>query len=426
MTGLTAEFSPGRKPWVGANQDTSESPSGGDRITLVLFLLVSLILCVAPSAFAANWTAPATDLAKAVAGATGPGNVTLAVTNSSSLSKADVVDIQHTLETQLRSSDVRIVSGSTANSDVRVTLSENLQGYVWVAEIKQGNETQVEMVSVPRTEAPAVPHSGPSVSIRKTLLWSQPTPILDAYVDDKRMVLLDAASVSTLALHDGKWQPEQTIAINASHSFPRDLRGLLVPMKDRLADVYLPGTMCNVAAGSSGIALSCRDSDDPWPFGPRSALFNSGRNYFTGVLFPAVNKPPGPFYSVVALPRSGYNLLALTAVDGRVHLNDGTNDQVLSPSTTADWGSDIAALKSSCGAGTQILVTSAGDDTATESLRAFEIPDREAVQVSAAADFPGPITALWTHGDGSSVTAVAHHLRTGRYEAYSVSVTCNQ
>ena len=415
MTGLTKEFSPGRKPWV-----------RDDKIALLLFVLISILLCLAPSSFAANWTPAATDLAKAVAGATGPGTVTLVVANTSSLSKADVADIQHTLETQLRASGVRIVSGSNANSDVHVTLSENLQGYLWVAEIKQGNETQVEMVSVPRTEAPAAPHSGPSVSIRKTLLWLQPTPILDTYVDDKRMVLLDAASVSTLALHDGKWQPQQTIAINASHSFPRDLRGLLVPMKDRLADVYLPGTMCNVAAGSSGIALSCRDSDDPWPLGPRSALFNSGRNYFTGALFPAVNKPAGPFYSLAALSRPGYNLLALTGVDGRVHLNDGSNDRVLSSSATSDWGTDIAAIKSSCGGGTQILVSNAGDDTAMNSLRAFEIPDREAVQVSAAADFPGPITALWTHGDGSAVTAVAHNLRTGSYEAYSVSVTCNQ
>lgn len=419
MTGLK------RDQTRGANPSTDSNSHAIDRKSLILFLLISILLCIAPSAFGSDWSTPATDFGKSIAGATGPGTITFAVTNSSSLTKADVGDIQHTLELQLRSSGVRIVTGSNANSDVRVTFSENLQGYLWVAEIKQGTETQVEMISVPRTEAPALAHSGPSVTIHKTLLWSQPTQILDAYVDDKRMVLLDATSVSTLVSHDGKWQRDQTINISSSHGFPRDMRGLLIPAKDRLADAYLPGTICNVAGGG-GIALSCRDSDDPWPLGPRSALFNSGRNYFTGALFPVVSKPAGPFYSMVALPRSGYDLLALTGLDGRVHLNDGTNDRVLSSSTTSDWGSDIAALKSNCGGGTQILVTSAGDDTMSDSLRAFEIPDREAVQVSAAADFPGPITALWTHGDGSSVTAVAHNLRTGSYEAYGVSVTCNQ
>jgi len=412
MTGLTAAFSPGRKRW-----------ERDDGIALILFLLVSIVLCLAPSAFAGNFTQPATELAKAIAGATGPGAITFTLSNSSSLTKSEVGDIQHTIEAQLRTSGVRIGSNSNANADVHVTLSENLQGYLWVAEIKQGNQTQVEMVSVPRTEAPSAPHSGPSMTIRKALLWSQPIQILDAYVDNNRMGLLDANAISTFSLNNGKWQRDQSLAITRSHNFPRDLRGMLVPAKDHLADAYLPGTVCNVSA-SSGIGVSCGDGDDPWPLGTKTALFNSGRNYFTGELFTAVSKASGPFYTLASLPRQNYSLLMLTGADGRVHLNDGVNERVIPASTTADWGSDIAAVKSPCGAGTQVLVTNAGDDTSTDSLRAYEIPDRDPVQVSAPADFPGPITALWTHGD--SVTAVARNLRTGSYEAYSVSVACNQ
>ncbi|HVZ18995.1 MAG TPA: hypothetical protein VG897_17900, partial [Terriglobales bacterium] len=257
--------------------------------------------------------------------------------------------------------------------------------------------------------------------IHKMLLWAQPAQILDAYVDGNRMVILDAASVTTLAQHNGNWQRDQSIGITTSHNFPRDLRGLVVPAKDHLADAYLPGTICSVAGGG-GIAISCRDSDDPWPLGAKSALFNSGRNYFTETL--SIYKPGGPFYSLVSIPHPGYDLLIATGIDGQVRTNDGTNTRVLSASTTADWGSDIAAVKSGCGGGTQLLVTSAVDDTSTDSLRAFEIPDRNPVQVSAGTDFSGPITALWTHGE--SVTAVSHNLRTGSYEAYSVSVTCNQ
>ena len=291
------------------------------------------------------------------------------------------------------------------------------------AAAQQGNETQVQMISVPRTTTAQVYKAQPNVTLHSVLLWSQPTPILDAFVDGNRMVLLDVESISTFTMSNGKWQPEQSAAATHSHNFPRDPRGLLVPSRDHLADAYLPGTVCTI--GTPGhLEASCRDGDDPWPLGSKSALFNSGRNYFTGTLFPAVAKTTSPFYSLVELNRQTYTLTAFTGVDGRVRMNDGQRESIPSQSLFSDWGSDIAALKSSCGTGTQILVTGTGDDTTTDSLRAFEIPDREPIQVSVASEFPGPITALWTHNGGSSVTAVVHNLRTESYEAHSVTVTC--
>jgi hypothetical protein len=236
-------------------------------------------------------------------------------------------------------------------------------------------------------------------------------------------VLLDAEAVSTFTLNSGAWRRDQQLQITRAHVFPRDLRGLLAPAKDHLADVYLPGMVCNVAAGSSN-AIACHEGDDPWPLGSKTALFNSGRNYFTGAIFPALNKTGGPFYSLAMLNNS---VMVFSGIDGRVHINNGVTDRVPMVSVTTDWGSDITALKTSCGNGAQLLVTASGDDTASDSLRAFEIPGRDPVQVSASLDFPGPITALWTHGDhGDMATAVVHNLQTGSYEAYSVSITCNQ
>ena len=383
--------------------------------------ILALLIVVAPC-YAGNWNSPAGDLAKAIVTASGPGTITLTVSNASSIGKSDLAEIQKTIEAQLRTGGVRVVSSANVGTDVHVTLSENLEGYLWVAEIKQGNQSRVEMIQVPRTEEPAIPHSGPSVTIRRTLLWSQPTQILDAYLTGSRMVLLDADAVSSFTMNSGKWQPENSLAIVRGHNFPRDLRGLLVPARDHLADIYLPGTVCNATVSSTN-AIACHDGDDPWPLGTHAAFFNSGRNYFTGALVPASAKSVAPFYSMISLDHPGYSLSVFTSVDGRVRLSDGVNERSLT-ATTSDWGSDLATVKSQCGDGTQILVTSAGDDTTTDSLRAFEIPDREPIQVSAALDFLGPITALWTHGD--TATAVAHNLRTGSYEAYSVSVTCNQ
>src|SRR3954471_9760255 len=107
-----------------------------------------LMFSFALPAMAADWSAPVAEMAKAIASASGSGTVTLSVVNSSSLSKDQVTDIQRALEARLRSSGLRLEPA--ASSDVRLTLSENLRTYVWVAEIRKAADTQVEMVTLPR------------------------------------------------------------------------------------------------------------------------------------------------------------------------------------------------------------------------------------------------------------------------------------
>jgi hypothetical protein len=375
-------------------------------------------------ALATDWSAPVAEMAKAIASASGSGTVTLSVVNSSSLSKDQVTDIQRALEARLRSSGLRLEPA--ASSDVRVTLSENLRAYVWVAEIRKSSDTQVQMVTIPRSSATSTPKNSLTVTVRQGLMWSQSTQILDAILIDAsssnaKMVVLDTEALSLYALRDGKWQREQNWAITHTRPFPRDVRGLLVPGKDRAIEAYLPGTVCSLTAN----AVVCRDSDDAWKIGPRSAFFNSGRNYFTGALVPASDTSPGPFYSMVWVDKQNSSIAISTGVDGRVRISDGINDRLLPPTATPDWGSDVAAVKSACGSGAQLLVSSAADDDSADWIRAYEFPDRDPVLASAATDFAGPITALWSH-DNTSATAVARNLQTGQYEAYSVSITCNQ
>jgi hypothetical protein len=101
---------------------------------------------------------------------------------------------------------------------------------------------------------------------------------------------------------------------------------------------------------------------------------------------------------------------------------DGTNERAVS--AARDWGSGIASVKSDCG--TLLLATANGDGTTPDSVRAYEIADREPVAASAPSEFAGPITALWTAGDGSTVTAVVHNLKTDKYEAFALTVSCSQ
>jgi hypothetical protein len=106
-----------------------------------------------------------------------------------------------------------------------------------------------------------------------------------------------------------------------------------------------------------------------------------------------------------------------------VHLVDGVNDVGI---RARDWGSDVAAVKSACGAQTQLLATGNGDGDTPEVVRAFEIPDREPVEVARPLEFEGPITALWTASNGNSATAVVRNLKTGKYDAFELGITCGQ
>jgi hypothetical protein len=211
--------------------------------------------------------------------------------------------------------------------------------------------------------------------------------------------------------------------------------------KDHLFDVYLPGVLCRTSAALP-LTLSCRQSDDPWPLvwrpvnpetgtskgtlsvaSPVNAFFAPTRNFFTGALSPGIGAftTISKFYSAAFLPRNQYLLGVFAAVDGQIHLVDGVTDQAAS----LGWGSDVASLQTACGIGWQVLATTSGDNPG-DSVRAYELADRDPVSVSMAADFAGEITALWTESKGDTAVAVARNQRTGDYEAFRLAATCNQ
>ena len=154
-----------------------------------------------------------------------------------------------------------------------------------------------------------------------------------------------------------------------------------------------------------------------------SAFFAASRNFFTGALSPGIGKISNvpSFYSAGEFQRTGYKLWAFAAVDGSFHLVDGMTDQLV---RSERWGSDLAAVHSGCGSGTQLLVSDGGSPE-RDSLRAFEILDRDPVAVSAALEFEGQVVALWPETNGNSATAIVKRKDTGWYEAYRVSISCS-
>jgi hypothetical protein len=121
----------------------------------------------------------------------------------------------------------------------------------------------------------------------------------------------------------------------------------------------------------------------------------------------------------------------LSAIDGKVFMIE--NGALKHVAGTRDWGSDIAAIHSACGSGTQLL-TSASGAGATDSLRAYEVAGAEASPVSPALDIDGAAMAIWPSADGRDATVVARTESTvgpqgpgqqEEYEVYSVTPHCN-
>lgn len=395
------------------------------RSNRVFSLFVALLWAAA--AWAANsWDAPSLEMAKQIAAITGPGTVSLKINNRSSISADEIPAIRKALDRELRAAGV-IVQAKNASSDVRLTLSQNAQGDLWVAEVQEGSEIKVAMVLLPAaTNASSA--TAPQMSIRSNLLYSQAEPILDAVVlgsgSEQRLIVLEPDHLKTYTPVGGNWRLAQTFDIPHEAPLPRDLRGQIVPSSDHLFDAYLPGMVCTGTTGgeTKSIAASCSNSDDPWPVASQKAFYNATRNYFTGVLVPGFGTSLPPFYSAAQLITAMNTATLLADVSGQVHLFErGTHKMVVG---ARDWGSDIAGVRSDCGAGAQVLASAAGSG-AGDALRAYEISGREAVPASAPLRFEGTITALWPSADETSARVVIRNPEGSRYEAYSVSLACN-
>jgi hypothetical protein len=403
---------------------------------LTSFLLATVFLPA--SLCASEMGDTARQLAHKIAAASGPGAFALEISNHSSLDEKSVREVRSALESELDIEGVHTAKAEQAMGTVEVVLSESLRDYVWTAEIVIGSdEKKVALVSLPRlaTGAPLTPAL--PIVLKSTRMFAQGQPILDVALIDVvggyRPIVLGDGVVSVYRRQglnlDGKWELEISLPIPHSHAFSRDLRGRLLLRRDHLFDVYLPGTFCR-SSSAAPLTIACNDTDDPWPLtsyddGVRG-FFAASRNFFTGALAPGIGKISNvpSFYSAGEFPRAGYKLWAFAAVDGSLHLVDGMTDQKV---RGGKWGSDLAAVHSGCGSGTQLLVSDAGTEAGNmerDAVRAFEIPDRDPVAASSALEFAGEIVALWPETNGNSAMVIVKRKDTGWYEAYRVSISC--
>lgn len=402
------------------------------------FLAAALLIAAVPVR-ASGVDQPAADLARQIAAVAGPGPAKLVVLNNSSLPISEVSMIRQELERDLRSFGV-LPNGPNNSTDsgtvIHVTLSQNLREGLWVAEIREGTEVRVAMVPAP-LDTPPSGNAGPMLTLRRTLLLSEPDNILDAAVftssGEQRLVVLEPERVlvftrnTTALMGPGAapaWSEPQTFPIRHARPYSRDLRGRIIASQDHWFDAYLPGVLCSASNAGAQLTMNCDDSDDPWPVTPtRRAFYNGMRDNFTGVLAPGFGMQIPPFYSAADLPRIGGAATLLNEVNGKVLVIE---NGVLKPiAGTNDWGSDFTVVRSGCGSGAQALVSGSGAAAAGDSLRAFEIAGREAIQVSASLPVKGAIESISAAADGTSATVIVRRDSPAAYEVWNVAAICN-
>ena len=137
-------------------------------------VVAALLLWVLP-AQAASWERPASELAGQIAALAGPGPARLVIRNQSSLAAGEIPQIQRLLERDLRGAGIS-TGGNDSATLIRVTLSENLQGGLWVAEIVEGTETRVTMLPVTLSAA-AIASGGATLTLRRTLMMTETEPV---------------------------------------------------------------------------------------------------------------------------------------------------------------------------------------------------------------------------------------------------------
>jgi hypothetical protein len=407
-----------------------------------LICLALLMLPIPLAQAASPWEQPAAQLAAHVAEILGSGQAQLVVNNRSTIAAAEITPIRHLLEQDLRTHGV-IVSGAESANMIRVTLSENARERLWIAEVVEGNQTQVAMVHLDRESLPASPPET-GIVLEKKRIWSTTdridstaatpdSPVLAALEMHDALVVLEQEQILILTKTPAGWHEDKRWSLDQSQSRSRDPRGLLQAAANGFTAV-MPGRQCegsfvpsqDANASRGDWTVHCHESDDPWPVeatpSELHAFYNAARNYFTGVITPNQGADPSPFYNIAALPRpvSLHPALLINGIDGKLQLLEGNS---LKPVTGArDWGSDFAAIHTSCGAGTQVLASASGE-AENDSLRAYELPSQEAIAISSPLEMGGPVTALWTSPDGASAWAIVRK-NAKEYEVDRVTALC--
>lgn len=351
------------------------------------------------------------------------------VKDLSASAPVELSDIRRAFEDDMTTRGLRPVA-APADTQVLISISRNLAGFVLVAEIRRADAEQVAVVPVASGESVAT-QPAPEPGLQRKIVWQQSQQLLDFdqvsadanrafwyFLEPDRLVVYEFDGGQQL-LRNAQPIPRRYVS--------RDLRGWIQATDATHINAFVGGSRCN-ASWNPSLALECRENNgQQWPMGSVSWTFTPGRNYFSGTVTfsSSLQAKFPPYYSSASpLPGTsgqGSSRRVIATVDGQAQFYDRTSDPV---SSFDGWGSDITSIASGCGSGWQILATGAGDWTQKDQIQLYEIRDTKAVAIGQPLELPGPTLSLWPTDDGKSARVVSRNFETGLYEASIISVSC--
>jgi len=348
---------------------------------------------------------------------------------------ANLNPVQILIETELRARGFHVVTDSSYDTKIRITLSQDSAERLWVADFTADGKQSVMMIPFERTTSDLSAWAT-RVHVSRELVYSQTSPMLDFGCDNSEgakdcgeMLVLNPDSVVLMA-------PERkfpSAPIPHNKPWPRDLRGRIRRVGPAF-DVNVGSMSCFGKTNVDGL-MFCLPAPSQellffGPFGEQArAVVASEQNWFEWIADGAVGtnaarlKRP-PFYSISGFEVSGQAAWVVSGTDGQVRVFTGKSKESLA--STSGWGADLATVKSNCGAGWQILATTPRDYSENDSIIVYELVGVDFRAESDPIEMDGPIVSMWSGENGEPARAVVHNLKTGNYEAYLLKVGCSQ
>lgn len=354
---------------------------------------------------------------------------------TNSFGAVDLAEAQQAFESQLAARGLRLLKAPATSSStiaIRVSLSDDTESRMWVAEFVRDGKPGVEIASFAVT-APSDGFSQGTVLIQRQLVVTQAEPILDfaltgaANDANSLLVVLSPNSISVMHFRDKTWQLQAKDLFPSIPGTPRDLQGRLA-INGGAVDAWLANVNCTGPLADIG-QTRCAEAKNPaWEYAGAngknvSVTAARGRNWFQWMDTADGNAGREALYSIAGFVANDQALWASAGQDGRLRVYGESGAAI---ANLNGFGSQIVSVQTACGTGWQIMTTREGDFSKTDAVQAQEWTGRAFRPVSAEMEFDGPVLALRKGSDVNSVRAMVRNLKNGMYEAYSLSVYCNR
>jgi hypothetical protein len=351
------------------------------------------------------------QLGRRVAGVTRGVVVTMKEQNKSVLGEVQVNELSKSFADELRRDGTKIAS-QEAQTKITLTLSENSSGYVGVARVQRGEESQELIQFLGRGSDEAKSHQNSRITLRGELLFSSVEPMLDVaspFSESDSLLVLREKELDYYDRDLTGWKLSSKTLLPRKTRAGRDLKGRLRFGLDTLT-VLFPEETC-------GLSLHSGDS---------CQLNHSSEN---------VSQVSD---ETLGEDRISAGIEAIKLIDGQLATEivagkDGKlrfyHDASKAFLTVSDFGDKMTSIKGECGGAQQVLVTGRGDGETSDAIQTMELHDDVFVAIAPAISFPGPVTVLRpanrTIGIPSAAAiAVMRNLQSGNYEAYRLTISC--